>query len=179
MSAFRLTAVPSRLFSVQNDRRITSFAAESLQVELILKEQFLVGSGAVSIRYFLTPSEKRPFLEVLVIRYSGEYPIGSRGNADAIYMHAMAKAAVAAFEPFGVVHDFSELRYEWGDMLEMVFGVGPESEPSPVAIVVGPGCEEAIRTLCHGVQSSEPLESLGWAFRDLPSAWRYVADRIG
>lgn len=94
-------------------------------------------------------------------------------------MHAMAKAAVAAFEPFGVIHDFSELHYEWGDMLEIVFWVGPETEPSPVAIVVGPGCEAAIRTLCHGISSSEPIESLGWVFRDLSSAWRHVADRIG
>jgi hypothetical protein len=154
-------------------------AAEGVWVELSLKEQFLAGSGSVTIRYFLVPSEKRPYLEVLVIRYTGEYPVGSGGNADAVYMHAMATAAVAAFEPWGVVHDFSELRYEWGDMLEMVFGVGPKVEPSPVAIVVGPGCEEAIRTLCHGEGSSEPLDSLGWAFRDLLSAWGYVADRIG
>jgi hypothetical protein len=63
-------------------------------------------------------------------------------------------------------------------MLEMVFDVGPEIEPSPVAIVVGPGCEEAIRTLCHGERSSKSLETLGWAFRDLSTAWSYVADRI-
>jgi hypothetical protein len=148
-------------------------------VELALNEQFLAGSGSVSIRYFLTPSEKQPYLEVLAIRYSGEYPPGSGGNDDARCMHAMARAAVAAFRPRGVIHDFSEMRYEWGDMLEMVFGVGPEFEPSPVAIVVGPGCEEAIRTLCHGERSTEPLDSLGWAFRDLPSAWRYVTARIG
>lgn len=145
---------------------------------LELKEQFLAGSGAVSIRYFLTPSEKRPYLEVLVVRYSGEYPCGSAGNADARYMHAMAKAAVAAFEPWGVIHDLSDLRYEWGDLLEMVFSVGPEVEPSPVAVVVGPSCEEAVRTLCHGINSDEPLDALGWVFRDLQSAWRYVADQI-
>jgi len=148
-------------------------------LSLELREQFLKGSGAVSIRYFLTPSEKRPFLEILVLRYSGEYPFGSAGNADASYMHAMVKAAVAAFEPFGVIHDLSELKYEWGDLLEMVFSVGPETEPSPVAVVVGPGCEEAVRTLCHGINSTEPLDSLGWVFRDLQSAWRYVADLIG
>ncbi len=125
-------------------------AEEGSCLELDLKEQFLTGSGSVFIRFFLVPSEKRPYLKVLVIRYWGVYPFGSGGNADARYMHAMAKAAVAAFMPWGVVHDFSELRYEWGDMLELVFGVGPEVEPSPVAIVVGPGCEEAIRTLCHG-----------------------------
>lgn len=147
-------------------------------MELELKEQFLAGSGAVSLRYFLAPSEKRPQAEVLVIRYSGEYPFGSEGNADAVYMHAMAEAAVALFDPWGVIHDFSELSYEWGDMLETVFDVGPEHESAPVAIVVGPHCEDAIRTLCHGVQSTESLDSLGWAFRDLASAWRYVVDHI-
>jgi hypothetical protein len=164
---------------------------------LKLTEQFLAGSGSVALRYFLTSSEKRPHLEILIIRYTGEYPFGSGGNADAIYMHAMATAAVTAFGPFGVIHDFSELRYEWGDLLEMVFGVGPEIErspdnlqekvfgvgpeakASPVAIVVGPGCEEAIRTLFHGVDSSEPIDTVGWVFRDLHAAWRYVTDRIG
>jgi len=93
-------------------------------------------------------------------------------------MHAMAKAAVAAFEPFGVIHDFSELRYKWGDMLEMVFGVGPEAEPSPVAIVVGPGCEEAIRTLCTAnAAASHSIAGLGVPRPAV--AWRYVADRIG
>ena len=148
-------------------------------MSLELEERFLAGSGSVSIRYFLTPSEKRPYLEVLVIRYTGEYPSGSDGNEDARWMHAMATAAVAAFGPWGVIHDLSGLRYEWGDMLEMVFGVGPEVEPSPVAVVVGPGCEEAVRTLCLGLSSPEPIDTLGWMFRDLPAAWRYVADRIG
>jgi hypothetical protein len=164
---------------------------------LKLTEQFLAGSGSVTLPYFLTPSEKRPHLEILVIRYTGEYPSGSGGNADAIYMHAMAKAAVTAFGPFGVIHDFSELMYEWGDLLEMVFtvgpaierspddlqrkvfGVSPETKASPVAIVVGPGCEEAIRTLFHGVGSSEPIDTVGWVFRDVQAAWRFVADRIG
>lgn len=146
---------------------------------LELKEQFLAGSGAVSIRYFLTPSEKRPYLEVLVIRYSGRYPHGSAGNEDARYMQAMAKAAVAAFEPWGVIHDLSDLRYKWGDLLEMVLAVGPDVDPAPVAVVVGPRCEGAVRTLYLGVDSREPLESIGWVFRDLQSAWRYVADQIG
>lgn len=159
---------------------------------LELREEFLAGSGAISVQFFLTPSEERPYLEILVVRYTGSYPVGSAGNTDAMYMYAMAKAAVAAFEPWGVIHDLSELNYEWGDMLEMVFGVGPEIEQNPVreiigsevkacpvAVVVGPGCEEAVRTLCHGINSNEPIDTLGWVFRDLPSAWRFVADGIG
>ncbi len=158
---------------------VASFTSGLGPHSLELKEQFLVGSGSVAVRYFLTPSRNRPTLEVLVIRYTGIYPFGSSGNADGNYMFAMAKAAVAAFDPSGVIHDFSEFRYEWGDELEKVFFVGTEMERSPIALVVGPGCEEAIRTLCLGIESREPIECLGWAFRDLPSAWRYVDDRIG
>jgi hypothetical protein len=39
--------------------------------------------------------------------------------------------------------------------------------------------EEAVRTLCHGINNDKPLETLGWVFRDLQSAWRYIADWIG
>jgi hypothetical protein len=77
----------------------------------------------------------------------------------------------------GVIHDLTDLSYEWGDMLEQVF-IGPDVEHSTMAVVVGPKCEEAVRTLCLGESSNEPLEKIGWVFRDLKSAWAYVDARI-
>jgi hypothetical protein len=92
-------------------------------------------------------------------------------------MRAMAKAGITAFEPWGVIHDLSELSYEWGDMLDRVF-IGPDFEPSPRAIVVGPKCEDAVRTLLLGMHSTESLEKAGNVFRSLDTAWRYVDARI-
>jgi hypothetical protein len=157
-----------------------------------LRERFL--ESTIRVRYFLGPATKKPYLEILVIKYSGTYPHGSAGNADAQFPYAMAKAGVAAFEPWGVIHDLTELSYEWGDMLERVLAVGPDKElppelesvfgscsgsgRSPVAVVVGPHCEEAIRTLLLGERNCEPIEKIGYVFRDLQSAWAHVDAQI-
>lgn len=144
----------------------------------------------IEVRYFTGPSSKKPYLETLVIRYIGVYPFASGGNGDARYMHAMAVAGVDAFEPWAVIHDLSELSYEWGDMLEFVFAVGPPvampmgnnsatvPETERIAIIVGPKCEEGVRTLLLGEASEEPIENAGNVFRTLDAAWEYVEARI-
>jgi hypothetical protein len=78
---------------------------------LTLHERSLAELSKIAVRYFLGPSSQKPYLEILVIRYSGKYPVGSAGNDDAQYMNAMAKAGVAAVEPWGVIHDLSEVLF--------------------------------------------------------------------
>jgi hypothetical protein len=140
-----------------------------------LQERTLGELSQINVRYFLGPARHKPHLMILVIRYTGKYPPGSAGNDDAHYMRAMAKAGVAAFEPWGVIHDLSELIYEWGDRLEIAF-VGPEDDANggellgavfgtsnpplagQAAVVVDPQCEDAVRTLLLGENSKEPIE---------------------
>jgi hypothetical protein len=161
----------------------------------MLQERTLGELSQIQVRYFLGPSRNHPHLAILVIRYTGIYPPGSAGNSDAQYMEAMARAGVAAFEPWGVIHDLSELTYEWGDRLNMVF-IGPEdntkegelieaifgtSNPhlaGQAAVVVGPQCEEAVRTLFLGEDSQEPIEKVGYVFRHLERAWDFVESQI-
>ena len=142
-----------------------------------LTEKRLLDLSKIEVRFFTGPSSKKNYLQILVIKYIGTYGWGSGGNDDARYMRAMATAAIDAFRPWGVVHDLSELSYEWGDMLEQVF-IGPVFEPSPTGIVVGPECEEAVRTLLLGVNSQEPIEKAGNVFRSLDAAWAYVDAQI-
>jgi hypothetical protein len=146
-----------------------------------LRERTLSGLSKIRVSYFVGPSSRKPYLEILVVKYVGTYRPGSLGNDDARFMYAMAMAGVAAFEPWGVVHDLSELKYTWGDQLDTVFTAGPQNGPEsavPVAVVVGPRCEQAVRTLLLGVKSQEPLESVGFVFRDLESAWAFVEEHI-
>jgi hypothetical protein len=160
-----------------------------------LQERTLGDLSQIKVRYFLGPSRHAPHLEILVIQYTGIYPPGSAGNDDAQYMKAMAKAGVAAFQPWGVIHDLSELTYEWGDRLDTAF-VGPEDDGTTsellgavfgisnpplagqAAVVVGPQCEEAVRTLLLGVNSQEPIEKVGYVFRHLERAWEFVESQI-
>jgi hypothetical protein len=159
-----------------------------------LKERTLDELSRIKVRFFLGPATSQPHLLLLVIRYEGTYGHGSAGNEDAQFMYAMARAGVDAFEPWGVIHDLSALAYEWGDLLERVFTVGPRDEgaellgaifgtstPSPAgqpAVVVGPRCEEAIRTLLLGENCTEPVEKFGYVFRSLQAAWEFVDSQI-
>jgi hypothetical protein len=159
-----------------------------------LTEKSLAALSNIKVQYFLGPSTRKAYLEILIIRYSGKYRFGSGGNGDAQFMYAMAKTGVAAFEPWGVIHDLSELAYEWGDMLDMVFAVGPiepreygtavidelfrENRAMTPAILVGPQCAEAVRTLLLGINSSEPLEKVGKVFSIFEDAWDFVDAQI-
>jgi hypothetical protein len=131
----------------------------------------------IEVRFFTRPASAKPYLKILVVKYTGKYGFGSGGNDDAVYMRAMARAGIETFRPWGVIHDLTELSYEWGDALEEVF-IGPTFEPSPMAIVVGPKCEEALRTLLLGLDSKDPIEKAGNVFRSLDAAWAYVDVQI-
>jgi hypothetical protein len=161
-----------------------------------LQERTLTSLSQIQVRYFTAPASQFPYLEILVIRYVGRYPDGSAGNEDAQFMCAMAKAGVAAYEPWGVIHDLSELAYDWGDRLDLVFTVGPKEEPSGVdlvrslfspkgprmaaqpAVVVGPASKEAVRTLLLGQNSEESIEAIGYVFLDFDAAWEFVDAQI-
>jgi hypothetical protein len=158
-----------------------------------LQERTLGELSQIKVRYFLGPSRHQPYLPILVISYNGTYPPGSAGNDDAQYMRAMAKAGVVAFEASGVIHDLSELTYEWGDRLDSAF-IGPEDNAdgsellgavfgSPplageAAVVIGPQCEEAVRTLLLGENSQESIDKLGYVFRRLEDAWEFVETQL-
>jgi hypothetical protein len=142
-----------------------------------LTEKRLQDVSEIEVRYFTGPSSKYDFSSILVVKYRGDYGYGSEGNGDARFMLGMAQAGISTFFPCGLIHDLSELSYEWGDMLECVF-IGPDCASSPRAIVVGPKCEEAVRTLFLGVNSEEPIEKIGDVFRSLDAAWAYVDAQI-
>ena len=92
----------------------------------------------------------------------------------------MAEAALAAYEPMALILDLSGLHYEWGDDMDQVLSAGESTYVDgsfPMALVVGDKCREGLRTLCHGINSTERLESLGWAHSDLDAAWSYI-DRV-
>lgn len=116
---------------------------------------------------------------ILVVRFRGEYRPGSAGNSDAAFMCGVSAAGVNAFRPYAVIFDFSKLRYVWGDMLEAVYDTAPRflnSETQRFAVVVGPECEKAIRTLELGENSDEPISAIPWAHRSVEGACSYLEE---
>ena len=131
----------------------------------------------ISVSYRIASRDDRK--RILVMSFSGEYRPGSAGNTDAAFMCGASAAGVNAFSPDAVIFDFSKLKYVWGDMLEVVYDTAPKfikSETERFAVVVGPECEEAIRTLELGENSNEPLSGIPWAHHSIESACRYLEE---
>ena len=81
--------------------------------------------------------------------------------------------------------DFSRLRYEWGDEMQWVLNIGqaaPATCQYPLAIIVGPHCEQALKSLIpdefndHCVTSLDDAVTLlvgkRRAYKECLAAWR-------
>lgn len=134
----------------------------------------------IQVEYFIGPSKTVEYCDIMIIKYSGEYGFGSAGNSDAVYMKAMGRAALEAWEPDAVILEWSELKYEWGDMLALALDIDiGRCEPAlPMAVVVGPPCEEAVRTLLLGINSEEGLETIEWMFKNKDEAIAYIEKQL-
>jgi len=63
-------------------------------------------------------------------------------------------------------------------MLLGVLDIGPDVKPSPRAIVVGPKCERAVRSLLLFLNGPEAPDNAGNVFQNLDAAWAYVDAQI-
>jgi hypothetical protein len=115
--------------------------------------------------------------DALVMKFTGVYGYGSGGNGDAEYMTAVTRAAVSFTDPFALIFDFSQLSYEWGDMMGQVLFSrqdGWENDEMPIAIVVSDLCEPAIESL---LTDDLLIDDLSLVHHSLESALAYVDEK--
>lgn len=123
-----------------------------------------------------------------VISYHGTYGYGSAGKSDALYICATATAAHKAWYTEGIIVDFSDLKYEWGDEMEWIFGIaqgGPTKCTFPLVVLVGEKSKPAIQTLILGEYAELCAESFADAvtlidrkrreYKECLAAWRSSA----
>jgi hypothetical protein len=106
----------------------------------------------------------------LVVKFSGIYGIGSKGNGDANFMRAIVLAALNVWHSHAIVFDLRDLAYEWGDAIWRVFGRGIDPagiDEYPRALVVSDLCRSGFST-CGTIVP--PM------FDDLESAIKFVAE---
>lgn len=109
---------------------------------------------------------------VLVVKFTGEYGVGSLGNGDGTYIAAQTLAGAIAFSPGAILIDFSEMSYEWGNTLLLVFQeiaqhFHEEGEVDlPVHVLAGEKSEAALRSLMSIQDDAE------WFHLDLEEAVR-------
>ena len=140
----------------------------------VVPEPFNLSDLKVSYRIVREP------VRVLVVAFHGEYRPGSKGNDDAHFMHGVASAGVEARRPNAVVFDFRDLKYVWGDMLELVYNAAPahKTGQQTFAVVAGESSVEAIRTLELGQFSEEPITAIPWLHTSFDAAYDYLSKTL-
>ncbi|MCG8577187.1 MAG: hypothetical protein MI810_20055 [Flavobacteriales bacterium] len=147
--------------------------------EIKLNQLFPDDISQIDVSYFTGMSRITDYFDIMVVKYTGKYGIGSAGNGDAHYMYGRGEYGLSVYDPMGVILDFTDLDYQWGDKMDMVFDVGTRqfNKEFPRALVVGDACKEAIGTLILGT-SDLPASSEEWIFESLEEAWTYVETKI-
>jgi len=103
-----------------------------------------------SLRYQVYSAELKSGLDVLIVAFSGNYRQGAGGDGDATFMRANTRAALSAWPSFGLVLDFRELEYKFGDMMASVLSCAEDQwvdAEFPVRIIVSDRCREGIQSL--------------------------------
>lgn len=149
--------------------------------EIELKELNPEDLSEIKVQYLRGSSRITDYYDILTIKYSGKYGIGSAGNGDAQYMYAKGEYGLNCYEPMAAILDLSEIEYEWGDMMDLVFNIGSNQyidAEFPIALVIGEKCSEAIGTLIHGIERKESATTEEWIFDDFELAWKFVEEKI-
>jgi hypothetical protein len=115
-------------------------------------------------------SGKRPATAIL-LRFSGNYGIGSAGNADAEFMRTITLCSLLLWNVEAIVFDLRELDYEWGNGIWGMYGRSFASsgiDGLPYATVVSDRCRSGFES-CEGI--------VGPLFDDIESAIENVRPR--
>lgn len=132
-----------------------------------IKVSFSVGNSRINNAF-----------DIIVIRFSGEYD----SDSDAHYMYAKGQFALMAYQPMGIILDFRDLEYHWGDKMDLVFDIGMgkhEDDDFSTALLISEKCKKAIGTLVHDdPKSEEPATTKEWIFETLEESWKYIEQEI-
>lgn len=117
---------------------------------------------------------KKPFLSAVHLAFKGNYRSGSGGAPDAHFIEGIVRMAQEIWRPSALLLDLRELRYEWGDEMDLV--LQPPTDIS--AILVSPKCEPAISTLYFGLNQRKSVLEEPHFFNALEPAIDYVTQAM-
>jgi hypothetical protein len=111
---------------------------------------------------------KNPYMvDILLVKFSGEYRPGSLGKRDLGYMTGMVKLGIDVWDPFKIAIDIQDVTYEWGDDMQLLFGAPDHLK---TVVIVGENNRRAISTLMLGMDTEEDIVDNKFFFDDFENA---------
>lgn len=85
----------------------------------------------------------------LIMKVSGDYGIGSRGNPNGAWLSSMVMAGLVRFPSHGIVLDLTEMTYEMSDSLyNVIVQIRKHRSPRyPVYVLTSDRCRDGIVSL--------------------------------
>jgi hypothetical protein len=118
---------------------------------------------------------------VLIIEFAGSHGIGSEGNNDSLFMEAIINTAIQIWFVDGMVLDYRNLYYEWGNAIGSAIRAGKKvwGNKFPTAVVVSELCRNGLET-ARPFYASQPLseDQSKWLFDDMDSALSYIKEQL-
>ncbi len=126
------------------------------------------------VRFGLVRTPRGHGWDILVVTFAGRCRPEPEGRLDDRFLHAMAEAGLAAWEPGGIVLDLSGLECGPGDWFGWAGTLHHGGPYLPLAIVVGPGSEGRFREHLDRVEGNSRFGAFDWVYRDRGSALAHV-----
>jgi len=93
-------------------------------------------------------------VDILIISFHGTYRDGAAGSPDAGLIKGIVTTGISVFDPFSLLIDLSDLKYDWGDNLGLYFA---EAESTTTVVLVGEKCRRAMSTLAFGLGTDKDI----------------------
>lgn len=127
----------------------------------------------IKVKYFLGELDGE---NILIVKFSGVYGLGSAGNGDAQYMNACLNMAKSLYDYRALIIDLTQLDYQWGDMIDQIFPKTTDDYDIEV-MVIGKKCQKAIHSLIEmDWDNDEALRSR--LFKNIDDAVAYIRQII-
>ena len=109
---------------------------------------------------------------ILMVTFQGVYGHGSHGSLDAHFMKAVIHFGRESFTPMGIILDFRQLDYQWGDEMGLPIDAAHVRCVRPT-ILISDLCREGMTSFVRAEMFSEPET---WLFEDIESAVHRVEE---
>ena len=155
-------------------------SVEAVDPHLEIRPVEITTPDGIICRYgILSDAADSSLPSILVVEFAGVYPYGSSGNAHGHFIVHSTIRGLAAFDPWCLILDLRELKYEWGNALLSVFNEidnymnDDDDDPRfPFAVVTSQKCRAAFLALVTPMGAPPP----DWHFDDFEIALKQAIE---